>query len=151
MFLSSKRHTHRENKENEGFQSFPYPQLLSEEVERGCTYPGHCLVRGLLASFPTVVDLLHLGHMHVQGSIFRERLVARRRHLRGAPSEGYVLGICQAAGESRRWSGGSGRWEGPKGLCGRGGGGLTAASSGIMSWRASDAICLSPSSQRNVY
>lgn len=31
-------------------------------------------MRGLLAPLPVVVDLLHLEHMHVQGSIFGERL-----------------------------------------------------------------------------
>ena len=66
-------HTDTQNQE-ENFQSLFHPQLLSEEVGHGSTLHGHCLVRGLLAPLPMVVDLLHLEHMHVQGRIFRERL-----------------------------------------------------------------------------
>lgn len=75
MLLGSKTHatqTHRIKKKTS--QSLFHPQLLSEEVGHGCTLHSHCLVRGLLEPLPMAVDLLHLEHMHVQGSIFRERL-----------------------------------------------------------------------------
>lgn len=71
MLLSSKTHAAQtQNQDEENFQSLFQPQLLSEEVRHGCTVHGHYLVRGLLAALPMVADMLHLEHMHVQGSIF---------------------------------------------------------------------------------
>ena len=89
MFLSSKRHTHTYREKIKKMKTSNPSPIPSCSVRRSSVAaPTMAPVRGLLAPLPTVVNLLRLGHVHIQASIFRERLVARRRHLRGAPSEG---------------------------------------------------------------